>query len=74
MKLRAIVVGIALASVVLLGSCGDNAYHRFTKGDFDRLQEAHDLADVANANAGYALRLCDDLDSRVSNIESRLSM
>jgi hypothetical protein len=58
-------VEIGLALLVLLGSCGDNAYHRFTQGDYDRL-------DAADVNARNAIARVDELESRVSDLEQRL--
>lgn len=51
-----------LAMALGLGSCGISA------------DDAYSLADVANANAANALSICDDLDSRVTDIEVRLDM
>lgn len=60
-------IEIALVAGVLLGSCGDNAYRRFTEGDYDRL-------DVADVNARNAIYRVNDLASRVEQIEMRLNM
>lgn len=65
---------IVIAALLLLGSCGDSAYHRFTEGDYNHLQEAYDVADQANADAGDALDKCNDLETRVSDIETKLNM
>ena len=59
-------IEIALALAILLGSCGDNAYRRFTEGDYDRL-------DVADVNARNAIHRVNELESRVDEIEQRLS-
>jgi len=58
-------IEIALVSVLLLSSCGQNAYHRFTEGDYDRLR-------VAYINAQNAIAKVDDLESRVDELEARL--
>lgn len=51
-----------IVCALLLGSSGNSA------------EDAYSLADVVNANPANALSLCDDLDSRVSDIEWRLNM
>lgn len=66
-------IEFGLAALLLLGSC-DGLPHRFTNADYDRLQYTYDLADAARANSANALSLCSDLDSRVSDIETRLNM
>lgn len=58
---------ILILSALLLGSCGDSAPRRFTKGDYNRL-------DVADVNGRNALSRVSDLESRVSEIESKLNM
>ncbi|CAH0495694.1 hypothetical protein [Novosphingobium sp. CECT 9465] len=68
MRLNAHVrIEIALGAMLLLGSCGDNAYRRFTEGDYDRL-------DVADVNARNAIHRVDALESRVAELEQRLGM
>lgn len=52
-----------IVGAILLGSC-----------DYHSPAETYDLADVANANARNALAKCNDLDDRISDIESRLNM
>lgn len=54
---------LALASALMLGSCGGHSS-----------EEAYQLADVARVNAANALRECEYLDARVSDIEYRLDM
>jgi hypothetical protein len=58
-------IEIALVAVLLLGSCGDNAYRRFTEGDYDRL-------DVADVNARNAIYRVNELESRVEELERRI--
>ena len=61
-------IEIALVAVLLLGSCKDSA------GNIHTVAEAYDLADVARANSANALDQAQMLESRVSDIESRLRM
>ncbi len=49
-----------------VGSCSGN--------DFHSPAEIYDLADVANANARNALYQCNEMESRIEEIESRLNM
>lgn len=58
-------IEIALATLLLLGSCGDSAPRRFTEGDYDRL----DAADVNARNAIYRVNV---LESRIEELEQRL--
>jgi len=58
-------IEIAVAAILLLGSCGENAYRRYTEGDHDRL-------DVADTNARNAIYRVNALESRVSDLESKL--
>jgi hypothetical protein len=60
-------IEIALAAMLLLGSCGDYAYRRFTEGEHERIE-------IADVNARRALSRLDYLESRVSSLEERLDM
>lgn len=60
-------IELAAVAVLLLGSCGDNAYRRYTEGDHNRLE-------VANVNARNAINRVDELEGRISDIEQRLNM
>ena len=55
-------IELAAVAVLLLGSCGDNAYRRYTEGDHNRL----DVADVNSRNAIYKVNA---LESRVEALE-----
>ena len=57
-------IEIAIAAVLLLGSCGDSAPRGFTEGDYDRL-------DVADVNARNAIYRVNELESRVEALEQR---
>ena len=57
-------VEIAIAGVLLLGSCGDSAPRGFTEGDYDRI-------DVADVNARNAINRVDDLEGRVEALEQQ---
>ncbi len=59
---------IGLVAALLLGSCSGSAFDRHT------VAEAYDLADVARANSVNALMAAQELEERVSDIESRLQM
>jgi hypothetical protein len=58
---------VIIAAAFLLGSCASD-------GKMHSLAETYDLADTANANARNALAKCDELQSRLSDVESRLNM
>lgn len=60
-------IEIAVVAVLLLGSCGDNAYRRYTEGDHNRLE-------AADVNARNAINRADELEGRISDIERRLEM
>lgn len=60
-------IEIAILTVLLLGSCGQNASRRFTEGDYNRI-------DVADVNARNAIARVNELESRVEEIERRLDM
>lgn len=60
-------IEIAAVAVLLLGSCGQSAYQRFTVGDYERLE-------IADVNARNAIARVDSLEGRISDIESRLNM
>lgn len=57
-------IEIAVAGALLLSSC-DSLPHRFTNTDYDRL-------DAADVNARNAINRVAALESRVSDLESRL--
>lgn len=54
---------LLIAGAILLGSCDDHSS-----------AETYDLADVANVNARNALARCDELESRINDIETKLNM
>ena len=58
-------IEIAAIAVLLLGSCGDNAYRRFTEGDYNRL-------DAADANGRNAIYRVNELEGRVEALEQKL--
>lgn len=58
---------VLIIAALLLGSCGQNASRRFTEGDHDKL-------DVADVNARNAIYRVNELESRVEELERRLSM
>lgn len=58
---------LVIVAGLLLSSCGDNAYRRFTEGDYNRL-------DVADVNARNAIARVDELEGRVEELERRLGM
>ena len=60
-------IELAAAAVLLLGSCGDNAYRRYTEGDYNRL-------DVADVNARNAINQVNELEGRVEALEQKLNM
>lgn len=58
----------ALLAALALSSCDDsNVMARFTNGDRDRI-------DVADVNARNALDRISSLDSRLTEVESKLNM
>lgn len=60
-------IELAAVAVLLLGSCGDNAYRRYTEGDYNRL-------DVADVNARNAINQVNELEGRVEALEQKLNM
>lgn len=54
---------LLIVGALAVGSC-----------DYHSPEETYDLADVANANARNALARCDQMESRIEEIESRLNM
>ena len=60
-------IELAAVAVLLLGSCGDNAYRRYTEGDYNRL-------DVADVNARNAINQVNELEARVESLEQKLNM
>ena len=60
-------IELAAVAVLLLGSCGDNAYRRYTQGDYNRL-------DVADVNARNAINQVNELEGRVEALEQKLNM
>ena len=60
-------IELAAVAVLLLGSCGDNTYRRYTQGDYNRL-------DVADVNARNAINQVNELEGRVEALEQKLNM
>jgi hypothetical protein len=60
-------IELLICTAIVLGSCGSNARRTFTAGDYDRLE-------VADVNARNAIARVDALESRISEIESKLNM
>lgn len=60
-------IELAAVAVLLLGSCSDNAYRRYTEGDYNRL-------DVADVNARNAINQVNELEGRVEALEQKLNM
>lgn len=56
---------LVIVAALLLSSCGDNAYRRFTEDDYNRL-------DVADVNARNAIARVNELEDRVEELERRL--
>ncbi len=59
-------IELLICTALALVSCGSGAPRTFTAGDYDRL-------DVADVNARNAVARIDALESRVDDLESRLS-
>ena len=55
-----------IAASLMLGSC-DKLPHKFTGADYERLE-------IAEVNARNAIARVDALESRVSDLESKLDM
>ena len=60
-------IELAAVAVLLLGSCGDNAYRRYTEGDHNRL-------DIADVNARNAIYRVNQLEGRVEALEQQVNI